>query len=81
MGMVYPGRKVTFELQMAEQLVIDDHEDSWDCDECQSGGDMLDHVRNVLYAPGEDHVVGSWEYEMTDDPELDAAYILFLKSR
>ena len=81
MGMVYTNREETLELKMAEQLIIDDHEDTWDCEDCQSAGDMLDHVENVLYAPGEDFVPGSMEYEMTDDPELDAAYVLFLKSR
>lgn len=61
----------------AERLVIDSHAEQFDCTDCTTDGDILDHVCQTIRLP-EQPAVGAYPLQPTGDDELDTAYRVVL---
>lgn len=67
------------DLTTAQDLVIEDHDNTWDCDDCEGSSDALAHVCDVLRLPGTEPIAGSYPFQPTGDDLLDTAYLTVLR--
>ena len=64
-------------MNIATSIVTSAHQVDFDCDECIDGNQVVDHVRDLVFLPG-DEAPGGHPLQPTGDPVLDEAYRVVL---